>query len=71
MEQSVCATSRPATCTRARATGTMDPVNQPIERRDVTTVMRLLADIQDDVRRIRRLLEEDEDGEEAASEDDA
>ena len=52
-----------------------DPHDGPGEsanrRRDVTTVMRLLADIQDDVRRIRRLLEEDEDGEEAASEDDA
>ena len=71
MEQSVCATSRPATYTPATATGTMDPVDQPSEHRDVTTVMRLLADIQHEVRRIRRLLEEDEDGEEAASEDDA
>jgi hypothetical protein len=41
----------------------------PIEHRDVTTIMMLLGDIHDEVRTIRRLLE-DEDGEEEASEDD-
>ena len=44
-------------------------VESPIEHRDVTTIMRLLADIQTDVRRIRNLLE-DENGEEEAPEDD-
>ena len=41
----------------------------PIGFGDVTTIMRLLADIQEDVRFIRNVLE-DEDGEEEASEDD-
>ena len=41
----------------------------PIEHREVTTIMRLLGDIQTDVRRICNLLE-DEDGEEEAPEDD-
>jgi hypothetical protein len=45
-------------------------VNAPIDHRDVTTIMKLLADIHDEVRMIRRLLE-DEDGEEEAPEDDA
>jgi phage host-nuclease inhibitor protein Gam len=35
----------------------------PIEHRDVTTIMALLGDIKNDVRRIRTLLE-DENGEE-------
>lgn len=35
----------------------------PIEHRDVTTIMRMIGDIQVDVRGIRNLLE-DEDGEE-------
>jgi phage host-nuclease inhibitor protein Gam len=38
-------------------------VEQPIEHRDVTTIMALLGDINSDVRRIRTLLE-DENGEE-------
>jgi hypothetical protein len=38
-------------------------VAQPIEHRDVTTIMGQLADIYDEVWRIRKLLE-DEDGEE-------
>jgi hypothetical protein len=42
----------------------------PIEHQDVTTIMSLLGDIQDDVRTIRILLEEG-DGEEEAPEDDA
>jgi hypothetical protein len=45
-------------------------VEPPIEHRDVTTIMGLLGYIQDDVRAIRALLE-DEDGEEEASEADA
>jgi hypothetical protein len=40
-------------------------VEQPIEHRDVTTVMALLGDIRQDVRRIRVLIEEEDDGEEA------
>jgi hypothetical protein len=43
----------------------------PIEHRDVTTIMRLLADIQVDVRRIRNLLDEDDGEEEEVPEDDA
>jgi hypothetical protein len=39
----------------------------PIEHRDVTTIMGLLGDIQGDVRRIRKLLE-DENGEEEKEE---
>jgi phage host-nuclease inhibitor protein Gam len=38
-------------------------VERPIEHRDVTTIMALLGDIKNDVRRIRTLLE-DENGEE-------
>ena len=49
----------------------MRPVEPPISHGDVTPVMGLVADIQDDVRRIRRLLEEEEDGEEEAPENDA
>jgi hypothetical protein len=41
----------------------------PIEHTDVTTVMRLLGDIQEDVRLIRELME-DADGEEEDPEDD-
>jgi hypothetical protein len=37
----------------------------PFEHRDVTTIMALLADIQDDVRAIRKHLLEEDDGEEA------
>jgi hypothetical protein len=42
----------------------------PIEHRDVTTIMGLLGYIDENVRAIRALLEED-DGEEEAPEDDA
>jgi len=38
-------------------------IEPPIEHGDVTTIMGLLADIHDEVRQIRKLLE-DEDGEE-------
>jgi hypothetical protein len=42
---------------------TIERVEIPIEHRDVTTIMAILGDIQHDVARICRLLE-DEDGEE-------
>jgi hypothetical protein len=42
-------------------------VEPPIEHRDVTTIMGLLADIHEDVQAIRHLLE-DENGEEEAPE---
>jgi hypothetical protein len=38
-------------------------VELPIAHRDVTTVMRMLDDIQQDVARIRREIVEDDDGE--------
>ena len=38
-------------------------VEPPIEHRDVTTIMRMVGDIQEDVKGIRTLLE-DENGEE-------
>jgi hypothetical protein len=41
-----------------------------ISHRDVTTIMRLLSELQRDVRIIRELLEDDYGGEEEASEDD-
>jgi len=41
-----------------------------IDHNDITTIMRLLADIQQDVRGIREFLEDD-DGEEEASQDDS
>lgn len=41
-----------------------------IDHRDVTTIMRLLGDVQTDVGVIRALLE-DENGEEEAAEDDS
>ena len=47
-------------------------VEPPISHRDVTTIMRLLGDIQADVRTIRMLLEEEDgEGEEEAREDDS
>ena len=42
----------------------------PISHRDVTTVMALLGDIKVDVRAIRDLLEEEDDGKEEAPESD-
>lgn len=42
----------------------------PVSHGDVTTIMRLLADVRDDVAVIRRLLE-DEDGEEEVDEANA
>jgi hypothetical protein len=58
------------TCENRVTRATIVEVESPIEHRDVTTIMRLLADIQMDVRGIRNVLE-DEDGEEEAPEDDA
>jgi hypothetical protein len=47
-------------------------VEPPISHQDVTTVMRLLGDIQEDVRGIRDLLEEEDgEGQEETHEDDA
>ena len=40
-----------------------------ISHRDVTTVMGILAGIETEVKLIRELLEEDENGEEAADDD--
>jgi hypothetical protein len=45
-------------------------IEQPIDHREVTTIMALLGDIQSDVHAIRTLLEE-EDGEEEAPQDDS
>jgi hypothetical protein len=44
----------------------VDPL---VSHQDVTTIMRLLSDIQRDTEKIRRLLEDD-DAEEETSEDD-
>jgi hypothetical protein len=41
----------------------------PIEERDLTTIMAMIGDIRDDVHAIRKLLEDDENGEEEAPED--
>jgi hypothetical protein len=46
-------------------------IEPPIEHRDVTTIMRLLSDIQHDVAGIRHLLEEDDGEEEEGPEEDA
>ena len=47
----------------------MDAMESPIGHTDVTTMMRLLDDIQQDVAKIRHEIVEDDDGE--AEEDDA
>jgi hypothetical protein len=46
-------------------------IQPPIEQGDVTTIMRLLSDIQIDVSRIRELMEEDNGEEEEVPEDDS
>ena len=43
----------------------------PIDHQDVTTIVGLLGDIREDVGIIRRLLEEEDDGEEEDPEADA
>jgi hypothetical protein len=49
-----------------------DPgVEPPSGHQDVTTIMGLLGDIQSDVERIRRLLEDEDGDEEEAPADDA
>ena len=54
----------------AYPSGTLNLMERPIAtHQDVTTVMELLADIRDEARWIRKLLE-DEDGEEETEEDD-
>lgn len=54
----------------ADPSGTLNVMEQPIAtHQDVTTVMELLADIRDEARWIRQLLE-DEDGEAETQEDD-
>jgi len=45
-------------------------VSVSIDDRDVTTVMAILGDIREDVREIRRLLEDGDDGEEEATPED-
>jgi len=45
-------------------------VEPPISHGDVTTIMALVVDMRDDIRAIRRLLEED-DGQEEGFEDHA
>jgi hypothetical protein len=45
-------------------------IEPPISHRDVTTIMALLGDIQDDVRLIRKLMEAEYGEEEGAPEDD-
>jgi hypothetical protein len=50
---------------------TITDIEPPIEHSDVTTIMRLLADIQHDVAGSRRLLEDDDGEEEEDPEDDA
>jgi hypothetical protein len=55
---------------RASGIATMKAMEPPISHRDVTTVMALLGDIQEDVERIRMWLEDD-DGEEEPAEDDS
>jgi hypothetical protein len=45
-------------------------VELPFNSQDVTTVMRLMDDIQRDVELIRRLLSDEDDDEEEASEND-
>ena len=42
-------------------------IAQPIDHSDVTTIMSLLVDVRDDIREIRRILEDDD----AEEEDDA
>lgn len=46
-------------------------IEPPITHNDVTTIMRILDDIHWDVRRIRRLLEDDNGEEEEEREPDA
>jgi len=58
------------TCGARPAIAHFEAVELPIEHRDVTTIMALLGDIQHDVARMRRLLEEANGEEEEAPEND-
>jgi hypothetical protein len=51
------------------AKATIDRIESLVSHQDVTTTMRILGEIRDDVRTIRELLEDD-DGEEEVPEDD-
>jgi phage host-nuclease inhibitor protein Gam len=56
---------------RGAAAATITAMEPPIEHRDVTTIMRLIGDIQLDVTRIRELLEDEDGEEEELPEDDS
>ena len=56
---------------RWAAAATITAAEPPIEHRDVTTIMRLIGDIQLDVSRIRELLEDEDGDEEELPEDDS
>lgn len=45
-------------------------IDLPIDHRDITTIMSLLGYIQEDVRRIRKVVEEEDGEEEEGSEAD-
>jgi hypothetical protein len=55
------------TLPKGNAVVTIAHIEPPISHSDVTTIMNLLAHIQDDVRRIRRAVEEDGEEEEEDS----
>jgi hypothetical protein len=59
-----------ATCARGRPAQRLG-IEPPIEFRDVTTIMNLIAHIHEDVAKIRKLLEDEFGEEEEVSEDDA
>jgi hypothetical protein len=63
-------TSSRAPCANAQQARPLAALEPPIDHRDVTTIMGLLGDIQHDVARIRRLLEDEDGQEEEAAEDD-
>jgi hypothetical protein len=53
------------------AAATIGTIERPIEHRDVTTIMSLLGHTQEDIARIRELLEGELGEEEEVPEDDA
>ena len=58
-----------ASCADPVEQETIAGVEPPIEHRDVTTIMALLRNIDENVRAIRELLEDDDAGEEASKDD--
>jgi hypothetical protein len=69
--QALSLTTRPERpLARASRRGDDRSIEPRISHQDVTTIMRIVGDIQEDVHEIRTLLE-DEDGEEEAPEDDS